>query len=55
MYVVYSDGDGSGHAPDSNEAKLGKSLVNALAIVGSIVVATVLVILLYKFRCMKVI
>jgi hypothetical protein len=53
MYTVYSDGDGSGHDADTNSVKLYKSLANALAIVGSIVVATCLVILLYKYKCMK--
>lgn len=39
---------------DSNSVKLGKSLANALIIVGGICCATFLVACLYRFRCMKV-
>lgn len=49
--VNEGDGDGGG---DSNSVKLGKSLANALAIVGGICAATFLVACLYRFRCMKV-
>lgn len=47
------DGDGVGGG-DSATVKLGKSLANALTIVGVICAATFVVVLLYKFRCMKV-
>ena len=54
VYTVYND-DGSGSGGDSNSVKLGKSLVNALTIVGSICIATFIVVLLYRYRCMKVV
>ena len=47
------DGDDESAGGDSNSVKLGKSIANALVIVGSIIVATCIVILLYKYRCMK--
>ena len=47
------DDDGSGGGGDSTTVKLGKSLANALTIVGVICAATFVVVLLYKFRCMK--
>jgi hypothetical protein len=53
VYTVYND-DGAGGKGDSNSVKLGKSIVNALVIVGCICAATFLVVCLYKFRCMKV-
>jgi hypothetical protein len=52
--TVYNDDDGSNGAGESNSERLGKSMINALTIVGTICVATFLVVLLYKFRCMKV-
>ena len=39
---------------DSDSVKLGKSVINALTIVGVICAATFVVVLLYKFRCMRV-
>lgn len=58
---IYTINDGSGSedgddadAGDSTSVKLGKSLANALTIVGVICAATFVVVLLYKFRCMKV-
>ncbi|KAM3576450.1 hypothetical protein VYU27_001616 [Nannochloropsis oceanica] len=52
VYAI-NDGDADGNGGDSNSVKLGKSLINALTIVGVICGATILVVLLYKFRCMK--
>ncbi|TFJ85532.1 hypothetical protein NSK_003042 [Nannochloropsis salina CCMP1776] len=52
VYAI-DDGDADGKGGDSNSVKLGKSLVNALTIVGVICGATFVVVLLYKFRCMK--
>lgn len=52
VYTI-DDGDADGTGGDSNSVKLGKSVINALTIVGVICAATFLVVLLYKFRCMK--
>jgi presenilin 1 len=52
VYAI-NDGDADGNGGDSNSVKLGKSLINALTIVGVICGATFVVVLLYKFRCMK--
>lgn len=41
-------------AASSTADKIGDSLINALAIVAGIVVMTFIIVLLYKFRCMKV-
>ena len=49
-----TDDDDGGGGGDSTSVKLGKSLANALTIVGVICAATFVVVLLYKFRCMKV-
>jgi len=52
VYAI-NDGDADGNGGDSNSVKLGKSLINALTIVGVICGATFVVVLLYKYRCMK--
>jgi len=48
-YTVFSSDDS-----DSNGRKLGTSVANGLIIVGAICAMTFLIVLLYKYRCMKV-
>ncbi|KAL6057135.1 Presenilin [Balamuthia mandrillaris] len=50
VYMVYSESSG-----DSTSTKLFGSILNALAFVAVIVVVTVIFVLLYKYRCLKVI
>ncbi len=40
---------------DSNWTKFFGSILNALVIVGMLIVVTVIMVLLYKYRCLKVI
>eukprot|EP00611_Tribonema_gayanum_P023646 TRINITY_DN5010_c0_g1_i2.p1 TRINITY_DN5010_c0_g1~~TRINITY_DN5010_c0_g1_i2.p1 ORF type:complete len:365 (+),score=135.66 TRINITY_DN5010_c0_g1_i2:120-1214(+) len=49
-YEVYSMDQTTG---DTSSALLGKSLVNSLVIVAVLAGATTLIVLLYKFRCMR--
>jgi hypothetical protein len=49
-YNVYS----TGNADNSNGQQLGESLINGIVIVSVICAVTFLIVLLYKYRCMKV-
>jgi presenilin-like A22 family membrane protease len=53
FFMVYDTSDDENNT-DSNSAKLGKSSANALVIVCVICAATFLIVLLYKYRCMKI-
>lgn len=48
-WMVYQE-----HSSDSTARKLGGAIVNALVFVVLIVVVTVLLVMLYKYRCIKV-
>jgi presenilin 1 len=48
-YNVYS----TGNADNSNGQQLGESLINGIVIVSVICAMTFLIVLLYKYRCMK--
>jgi Presenilin len=41
------------HSGDSTSTLVGKSLVNSLVIVAALAAATCVIVLLYRFRCMK--
>ena len=51
LFLVASEGGGG----QSSGKKLEASIVNALVIIGMIFAATVLIVVLYKLRCMKAI
>lgn len=51
---IYDISDGSESSMnDSNTVKLGKSMINAIVIVGAIALMTLVVVFLYWARCMK--
>jgi hypothetical protein len=49
-YNVYS----TGNADNSTGEQLGESLINGIVIVSVICAMTFLIVLLYKYRCMKI-
>lgn len=53
-YTVYDTSDNSDENTDSNSTKLGKSFVNAFVIVSVICIATFIIVLLYKYKYMKI-
>ncbi len=50
VYVAYEESN-----TDSTGVRLLHSIVNALIFLGAILVTTVIFVLLYKYRCLKVI